>query len=192
MSVRESLHTHHFSQHPQEKQELPPRPVSLPHEPALASPLAPQQRAGKGPQRRQPARVAAPRAPQRSPTATNRRPQQGGALREEARAVLPGAGPAEGVAAVRALRSHWLPTRKRSGCLRGGCRRAALRPPRTWRRRRGGGSSSSSRRVRRRMAAGRCRGSPTGWTCGSSSSSTWRFSWSSTCCPEGAGPRATI
>ncbi|XP_005533200.1 PREDICTED: uncharacterized protein LOC102104313 [Pseudopodoces humilis] len=31
-----------------------------------------------------------------------------------------------------------------------------------------------------------CRDSPTGWTCGSSSSSTWRFSCLSTCCPEGA------
>lgn len=31
-----------------------------------------------------------------------------------------------------------------------------------------------------------CRDSLTGWTCGSSSSSTWRFSCLSTCCPEGA------
>lgn len=99
--------------------------------------------------------------------------------------------PARGGAAVRALRSHWLPARKSSRCLRGGCGRAALRRPRTWRRRGGGSrSSSSSSETRWRMAAGRCRGSRTGWTCGSSSSSTWRSSWSSTCCPEGAGPRS--
>lgn len=48
-----SLCKHHFSPYQQEKQELPPRPTSLPHEPALARPLAPQQWGGKGPPRRQ-------------------------------------------------------------------------------------------------------------------------------------------
>ncbi|XP_037255219.1 translation initiation factor IF-2-like [Falco rusticolus] len=77
-------------------------------------------------------------------------------------------------------------------------------PPRSlrrWRRWRGGRRARRTGTPRRVVAAAaaaaagagrcRCRGSPTGWTCGSSSSSTWRYSSSSTCCPEGAGPRAT-
>lgn len=82
------------------------------------------------------------------------------------------------------------------GRAAGACAVGAEPCPRTWRRRCGAGTRSSSSRshsrARRRMAAGacRCRGSPTGWTCGSSSSSTWRSSWSSTCCPEAAGPKS--
>lgn len=95
-----------------------------------------------------------------------------------------------GVAAVRALCSHWRRTRKSLWRLRSEA--AALpRSLRRWRRRRGGGRGSRSGRTGSRTMVGRCchdpcQDSPTGWTYGSSSFLTWRFSCLSTCCPEGA------
>ncbi|XP_027514855.1 uncharacterized transmembrane protein DDB_G0289901-like [Corapipo altera] len=80
--------------------------------------------------------------------------------------------------------------------LRGGAAGRALRRWRRWRGGRGSGGGSGMGGWSRGMAASRshdrchCRDSPTGWTCGSSSSSTWRSSWSSTCCPEGADPES--
>lgn len=107
------------------------------------------------------------------------------------------AAPPWGVAArLRALASHWL--RARKGCRRLRSERRPRAVPwrscvRRWRRRRRGRGAGSRRRrsgTRRRWRRRRCRGSRTGWTCGSSSSSTWRCSCSSTCCPEVGGPRA--